>query len=245
VPVTVKHHHQTAIPNDPTRDISATAWEEYHDIVGLGTMAEKDDAVSDGKVYARRNAAWSEIVITGSAAVLASANPVLLAGQVGYETDTLSFKIGDGSTAYNALTYAYRGLPVAGEPSLGTPHPTSDANRTATLVVNTSTSTLGVWSAAVTMTGVPTGARAAWCQAEISKSGVDPYLRVEAASGFTLSDITSGDDRFKYHGIGPIAGVATHYGLIRIHLDSNGQFKWCVSNTNCTLKIGSAIDYEI
>jgi hypothetical protein len=61
--------------------------------------------------------------IVGNAAGLASGNPVLLAGQIGYETDTLSFKIGDGTTAYNSLTYFYRGLPVAGEPSLGTPHP--------------------------------------------------------------------------------------------------------------------------
>jgi hypothetical protein len=57
-----------------------------------------------------------------TAANLASGNPVLLKGQIGYETDTLSFKIGDGTTAYNSLTYAYRGLVVAGEPSQGTPH---------------------------------------------------------------------------------------------------------------------------
>jgi len=43
--------------------------------------------------------------ITGMASALASSNPVLLSGQVGYETDTKYFKFGDGSTAYNSLSY--------------------------------------------------------------------------------------------------------------------------------------------
>jgi hypothetical protein len=64
--------------------------------------------------------------VTGTAAALAALNPVLAVGQLGWETDTLSGKIGDGATAYNSLTYFYRGLPVAGEPSLGTWHPILD-----------------------------------------------------------------------------------------------------------------------
>jgi hypothetical protein len=61
--------------------------------------------------------------ISGTALQLSKTNPVLLTGQVGFETDTLSFKLGlDGRTKYNSLTYFYRGLPVAGEPSYGTPH---------------------------------------------------------------------------------------------------------------------------
>lgn len=35
----------------------------------------------------------------------ASNNPVLYAGEIGYETDTKKFKIGDGTTAYNSLSY--------------------------------------------------------------------------------------------------------------------------------------------
>lgn len=54
--------------------------------------------------------------IADTAANLASSNPTPAKGQVAYETDNISFKIGDGSTAYNSLTYAYRGLVVAGEP---------------------------------------------------------------------------------------------------------------------------------
>lgn len=41
----------------------------------------------------------------GTAAQAASANPTLLAGEPGFETDTHRFKLGDGSTAYNDLEY--------------------------------------------------------------------------------------------------------------------------------------------
>lgn len=41
----------------------------------------------------------------GTAAQWASANPVLLAGEEGLETDTGKVKIGDGATAWNALPY--------------------------------------------------------------------------------------------------------------------------------------------
>jgi hypothetical protein len=36
-----------------------------------------------------------------------SANPTLAAGEIGLETDTSKFKIGDGVTAWNSLAYAY------------------------------------------------------------------------------------------------------------------------------------------
>ncbi len=41
-----------------------------------------------------------------TAAVLKAKNPVLLKGEVVYESDTRKHKIGDGSTAWNALPYA-------------------------------------------------------------------------------------------------------------------------------------------
>jgi hypothetical protein len=43
-----------------------------------------------------------------TAALLASSNPVLPNGQIGYETDTKFFKIGDGTTAYASLTYQWK-----------------------------------------------------------------------------------------------------------------------------------------
>jgi hypothetical protein len=40
-----------------------------------------------------------------AAADWTSENPVLAAGELGYETDTGSFKIGDGATAWTGLDY--------------------------------------------------------------------------------------------------------------------------------------------
>lgn len=42
----------------------------------------------------------------GTAAEWTSADPTLSVGEVGVETDTLQFKIGDGSTAWTSLSYA-------------------------------------------------------------------------------------------------------------------------------------------
>lgn len=41
----------------------------------------------------------------GTAAEWTSANPVLASGEQGYETDTRKIKIGDGTSAWNALPY--------------------------------------------------------------------------------------------------------------------------------------------
>ena len=45
-----------------------------------------------------------------TAARLTVANPVLLAGEVVYESDTSRHKIGDGVKAWNALPYAGGGI---------------------------------------------------------------------------------------------------------------------------------------
>ena len=42
-----------------------------------------------------------------TAAAWTSANPTLAAGEMGLETDTSKFKMGNGSTAWNSLAYAY------------------------------------------------------------------------------------------------------------------------------------------
>ena len=41
----------------------------------------------------------------GTASDWATANPTLAAGEMGIETDTHKFKIGDGSTLWNSLAY--------------------------------------------------------------------------------------------------------------------------------------------
>lgn len=51
----------------------------------------------------------------GTAAQWTAANPVLAAGEMGLETDTTKFKVGDGSTAWNSLSYG----PIGGIPADG------------------------------------------------------------------------------------------------------------------------------
>jgi len=41
----------------------------------------------------------------GLAAAWTATNPILVEGEVGYETDTFKIKIGNGTTAWNALPY--------------------------------------------------------------------------------------------------------------------------------------------
>jgi hypothetical protein len=42
----------------------------------------------------------------GTAASWTSANPILAEGEMGVETDTDQYKIGDGSTAWTSLSYS-------------------------------------------------------------------------------------------------------------------------------------------
>lgn len=47
----------------------------------------------------------------GTAAQWTSANPILLSGEQGLETDTGKVKIGDGSSTWNTLGYVYASNP--------------------------------------------------------------------------------------------------------------------------------------
>jgi hypothetical protein len=50
-----------------------------------------------------------------TAANWTSENPVLLAGEMGVETDTRRYKVGDGSTAWSSLSYYINGVAVRGQ----------------------------------------------------------------------------------------------------------------------------------
>jgi hypothetical protein len=152
--------------------------------------------------------------ISDTAANLTSSNPVLLKGQIGYETDTLSFKIGDGSTAYNSLTYFYRGLPVSGEPSFGTWHvhieeiENSDPPDTNDHIV--------------TVTNAPVGA-------------------TMIAGIYTIVSGTAGHIGYIKDMVGNLwqvlklaVGSSSYYQWFEVPLDSNKQFKWSVSNAGVT-----------
>ena len=55
----------------------------------------------------------------GTAAQWTAANPVLGAGEIGFETDTNKFKIGNGSTAWTSLAYFIDGASlIDGAPDL-------------------------------------------------------------------------------------------------------------------------------
>jgi len=47
-----------------------------------------------------------------TAAVWTAANPVLLVGETGIETDTLRCKVGNGTSTWSALSYAFSGPPM-------------------------------------------------------------------------------------------------------------------------------------
>lgn len=84
--VTVAHATQTAKPNDPTKDVSATAWNENHTITGLGTAAEANSA--DFATAAHNHAGVYEPADAGIQTHIAStANPhSVTAAQVGSYT---------------------------------------------------------------------------------------------------------------------------------------------------------------
>lgn len=47
-----------------------------------------------------------------TAANWASANPTLLSGELGYESDTGKWKVGNGSTAWSSLAYSFSNVVV-------------------------------------------------------------------------------------------------------------------------------------
>lgn len=79
-----------------------------------------------------------------TAANWSSANPTLLEGELGFETDTKKAKLGDGSSAWNSLSY-YPGFSISGYP-LATSDIADDAI-TAAKLANTSV-TAGSYTAA-------------------------------------------------------------------------------------------------
>ena len=50
----------------------------------------------------------------GSASSWTSANTVLAAGEIGFETDTKKMKVGDGSTAWTSLAYTVTDGDISG-----------------------------------------------------------------------------------------------------------------------------------
>lgn len=79
----------------------------------------------------------------GTAASWTSANTVLAAGEIGFETDTRKFKVGNGSTAWSSLSYAT--VDLASAALTGTPTaPTANAGTNTTQIATTAFVTTAV-----------------------------------------------------------------------------------------------------
>lgn len=72
----------------------------------------------------------------GTAAAAASANPVLASGEIGFETDTGLFKIGDGVTEWTSLGYAGGGGEGGAEGALIATNNLGDLTNVATARIN-------------------------------------------------------------------------------------------------------------
>ena len=77
-----------------------------------------------------------------TAANWTSTNPTLSAGELGFETDTLKFKIGNGSTAWTSLTYSQDASLLSGAASLTTLTTTGSVTIGGDLTVNGTTTSI-------------------------------------------------------------------------------------------------------
>jgi len=131
---TVPHHTQHSDANDAIEAIQATLGVNPQSssttvadrlvLIGAGTgVAFSGTAPSNhDKLWADTSTSSAQVAVfdggtpatqltsiktrRGTASVWTSTNPILDAGEFGFESDTRKFKIGDGSTRWNSLGYA-------------------------------------------------------------------------------------------------------------------------------------------
>jgi hypothetical protein len=89
-----------------------------------------------------------------------STNPTLASGEIGFETDTLKFKVGNGSTAWTSLKYSQDASLLTGNASITTLTTTGDINTAGKLNVTASAGDEGgeiFLAKSVTNTSINTG----------------------------------------------------------------------------------------
>jgi hypothetical protein len=117
-----------------------------------------------------------------TAAQWAAANTVLLAGEVGVETDTLKIKAGNGSTAWNALPYIGDAA-TAGVASVNGRSGTVTLTKTDVALGNVD-NTADTAKPGTVLLRSPAGLRLTtqYAQATLTKIGTDTWL----VGGFTV-----------------------------------------------------------
>jgi hypothetical protein len=111
--MTIKHKHQTELPNDPDSDVSANAWNDDHEIVnGLTLPAEEVTTPSAGslKLFGRNVAGRVLPAFKGPSGLDSSLQPLLARNKIGWWSAvgnaTTLHQMGMVATATGAATTA-------------------------------------------------------------------------------------------------------------------------------------------
>jgi hypothetical protein len=116
-------------------------------------------------------------------------NPTLASGEIGFETDTLKFKVGDGSTAWTSLKYSQDASLLNGNASITTLTTTGDINTAGKLNVTASAGDEGgeiFLAKPVTNTSINTGVTI-----DVYKDRLRFFEQGGSARGYYI-DITAG-----------------------------------------------------